>query len=243
MIKMLIIVAVIAIAHHWYINEFPDEEELTIATFALSISLALVGVAALIVGKRYSSSEVFGKAYIALGIGFFFFTAGDLTYIYYGWFTEESPYPSFADVFFLMFYPFAAYHLIKNIKYIKKKLSWGSKFGVVLVSATIVGIFGYMSIDVIEEEPFEFYFGLLFVSVSAIIFSLALLGATVFQHSILGSAWLILVGGLFILTVADVWYYYLEIVEGYAGDHLVNTLWIMGNVTILCALYKHKQTI
>ena len=240
---MLIIVAVVAIANQWYIIEFPDDEELTIATFSFSISAIPAGIAAFIVGRRYSSSEVFGITYIALGIAFFVATVGDLTYIYYGWFTEEVPYPSLADVFFLLYYPFVGYHLVRNINYIKKDLKWSSKFGAVLLSATIVGIFVYMSIDMIEEEPFDFYFGLIFVSASASIFSLALLGATVFRHSILGSAWLLLAGALFIFTVADVWYYYLEIIGGYTGAHFVNTLWVLSNVGIVYALYKHKKTI
>lgn len=242
-IKAIILVAVIAVAHQWYILEFPDDEEMTIATFTYGLSCLVAGIAAIFVTKRYWGSEVFGKTYLALSIAFFLLAAGDFTYIYYDWYTDEAPYPSLADVFFLLFYPVAAFHLVKNIRYFKKDLKLGPKIGVPALAILIVGIFAYMSIDMIEEEPFDFYFGLLFVLASAAIFSLAILGAAVFRDSILGTAWLLLAGGLFVFIVADVWYYYLEIVDGYTGDHFVNTLWVLGNAVIVYALYKHKKTI
>ena len=118
-IKALLLVALVGVIHQYYIMEFPDEEEMTIATFSLSIASAIAAITSFSVSKRYWGSEVFGKTYLALAISFCFVLAGDLTYIYYDWYTEEAPYPSIADVFFLLFYPFAAYHLVGNIKHFK----------------------------------------------------------------------------------------------------------------------------
>ena len=242
-VKAIIIVAVVAVIHQWYLVEFPDDEEMTFGTFTYGLSCLAAAIAAIFVARRYWGSEVFGKTYLALGIAFFLQAAGDFTYIYYDWYTLEAPYPSIADIFFLLFYPFAAFHLVKNIKYFKKDLSWSPKIGVVALTLGIGGIFAALSYDMIEEEPFDFYFGMLFVLVSGAIFSLAILGAAIFRDSVLGKAWLILAAGIFIFTVADVWYYYLEVADGYTGDHFVNTLWVLGNSAIVYALYKHKKTI
>ena len=242
-IKALIIVAAVTIVHQWYLVEYPDTEVMTAGTFTYGLSCLAAGIASVIVARRYWGSEVFGKTYLALGIAFFLQAAGDFTYIYYDWYTDEAPYPSMADIFFLLFYPFAAFHLVKNIKYFRKDLKWGPKIGVAALTAIIVVIFAYMSIDLIEEEPFEFYFGLFFVFCSSAIFSLAILGASVFRDSILGAAWLLLAGGIFIFTVADVWYYSLEVFDAYEGDHFVNTLWVLGNTAVVYALYKHGKTI
>jgi len=242
-IKALVIIASVTILHQWYLVEFPDDEEMTITTFSYGISSLIAGIAAIFVAKRYWGSAVFGKTYLALAIAFFFIFVGDSAYIYYDWYTDEAPYPSIADVFFLLFYPFAAFHLVQNIRYFKKDLKWGPKIGVPALVILIVGAFAFISIDMIDEEPFDFYFGLLFVLASAVIFSLAILGAAIFRDSILGAAWLLLAGGIFIFTVADVWYYYLELVEGFTGDHFVNTLWVLGNTAIIYALYKHRKTI
>ena len=242
-IKALIIVAAVAIVHHWYLVEFPDTEEMTAGTFTYGLSCFAAAIASSIIAKRYWGSEIFGKTYLALAIAFFLQGVGDFTYIYYDWYTDEAPYPSIAEVFFLLYYPFAGFHLVRNIKYFKKDLKWGPKIGVAGLTIIIVGIFAALTYEMIEESPIEFYLGLLFALASAVIFSLAILGASVFRDSILGTAWLILAGGIFIFTVADIWYYYLEVFDGYTGVHFVNTLWVLGNTAIIYALYKHKKTI
>lgn len=252
-IKALIIVVLVAVAHQFYIMEFPDDEEMTIATWSYTISSAAAAIAAFVVGKRYWGSEVFGKTYIALAIAFTLGAVGDSMYVYYDWYTDEAPYPSMADIFFLLFYVFAGYHLVKNIKYFKKDLSWSAKISVVAVAIIITGIFALGSLfdletqridpTLIEGEEFDYYFGLLYTIGSAVIFSLALLGASVFRHSVIGKAWLLLAAGIFFFTVADVWYYHLELTDSYTGDHFVNTLWVLSNAAIVYALYKHQKTI
>ena len=124
-LKAIIVVAIVGIAHQYYIMEFPDDEEMTIATFSLSISSAAAAITSFAVSKRYWGSEVFGKTYLALAISFCFVLAGDLTYIYYDWYTEEAPYPSIADVFFLLFYPFASLSL-KCV--VRSKICYPSNF-------------------------------------------------------------------------------------------------------------------
>ena len=216
---------------------------MTIATFSLSISSLAAAIASFFVSKRYWGSEVFGKAYLALGIGFCFIIAGDLTYIYYDWYSDDAPYPSIADIFFLGYYPCVAYHLLKNIKYFKKDLGIAPIIGVPALTGILVIIFAFLSIDLIEEEPVEFYLGLIYVLASASILSLAILGAAVFKSSILGTAWLILAIGILIYTVSDVWYYYLEMIDSYSGEHFVNTLWVLALTIMTYGLYKHKKTI
>ncbi len=252
-IKAIIIVALVAVVHQWYIMEFPDDDEMTIGTFTYGIGAAAGAIAAFMVGKRYWGSEVFGKTYIALAIAFVFNAAGDALYIYYDWFTEEAPWPSMADVFFLLFYPFAAYHLVKNIRYFRKQLNWGPKIGVAAVVITIVLTYaftylidsetGQFDTSLIEGEEFDFYFSLVFVAGSSIIFALAALGAVVFKDSVLGKAWLLLAIGIFFFTFADVWYYHLELAGTYGGSHFVDTLWVLSSAAIVYALYKHKKTI
>ncbi|MGC2561759.1 MAG: hypothetical protein WA326_01995, partial [Nitrososphaeraceae archaeon] len=69
------------------------------------------------------------------------------------------------------------------------------------------------------------------------------LGALVFRKSILGTVWLLLVVGITITTVGDVWYYYLEIFGQYDETHVVNSMWIVGYMVVAYALYKHRKTI
>ena len=156
---------------------------------------------------------------------------------------NEDPYPSIADVFFLLFYPFAAFHLVRNIRYFKRDLGWGPKAGVPALTAIIVLFFAYETFDYMEEDTFDFFFSLAFVLGSALILTLAVLGGAVFRTSVLGTAWLLLATGIFIFTITDVWYYILELTEGYDLAHPTNTLWVLSFIVVVYALYKHRKVI
>ena len=242
--KAIVIIVILTISYQIYISEFmEDSGELQFGSITYGLGSLISGIFALYVAKRYKGSEVFGVAYASLGIGLLFLFVGDTTYLYYEHVLEEDPYPSMADVFFVIYYPFTAYHLIRNIRYFKKDFSLSSKLFVPGLTLAIVLIFALISFDDIEGHSFDFYFGLIFVLGSSLILSLAILGVTVFRRSILGIAWLLLAVGLFLFTFADVWYYYLEIIEEYSISHFTNTLWITSNMIIVYALYKHKKII
>ena len=243
-IKALVLIAVLAITYQIYISEFVDEEETSFADFSYGLSSLAVGITALFVAKRYKGSPVFGKTYLALAIGFILLFVGDsIVYNYYLYVLEEDPYPSLADAFFIAFYFFTGYHLVKNIKYFKKDLSIGSKIGVPVLAIAFIAAFGLYTIETLDDDPIVYYMGILYVSASAAILSLAILGLTVFRHSVLGIAWFMLVIGIFFYSFADVWYYYLEEIEEFTIIHPVNTLWLISNIFMVYALYKHKKTI
>jgi hypothetical protein len=242
-IKALVIIALIAIGYQIYISEFVDEDEFSPADFSYGISSLAVGITAFFVYRRYRGSPIFGKTYLALAIGFVLLFVGDLVYNYYLMVLDEDPYPSIADAFFISFYFFTGYHLIKNIKYFKKDLGWGSKIGVPVLAAAMVVAFGLFTIETFYDDPMVYITSELYVVASAAILSLAILGLTVFRHSVLGIAWFMLVCGIFVYSFADVWYYYLEEIEEFSITHVVNTLWVLSNTFMVYSLYKHKKTI
>jgi len=241
--KALIIISVLGIAYQIYISEFVDEEEISFADFSYGISGLSVGITALFVAKRYSGSPVFGKTYFALAIGFMLLFVGDLVYNYYVIVLDEDPYPSIAEAFWYAFYIFVGYHLVKNIKYFKKDLGLFPKLGVPALAAVLVVGFGLLTIETLEEDPLVWLTSEIYVVASATLFSLAILGLTVFRNSVLGIAWFMLVIGIFLYSFADVWYYYLEEVEEYSIVHPVNTLWVISNIFMVYSLYKHKKII
>jgi len=241
--KALIIIAALAIIYQIYISEFVDEEEVSFADFSYGLSSLAVGITALFVAKRYRGSPIFGKTYLALAIGFILLFVGDSVYNYYLIVLDEDPYPSIADVFFIAFYFFTAYHIVKNIRYFKKDLSWGTKLAVPALATIVIVAFGLFTIETLAYDPVVYYMGELYVVASAAILSLAIVGAIVFRNSVLGIAWFMLVIGIFFYSFADVWYYYLEQIGEFSITHPVNTLWLVSNIFMVYALYKHKKTI
>ena len=242
--KVLAIIAVLAVGYHIYISSIPEESDnLEFADFSYGIGALACGIAGILIAKRYRGSEVFGKAYFALGLAFLLLFAGDLTWNYIELVLEDDPYPSLADVFYLGLYPLAGIHLILNIKYFKKDLGILPKIGVPALAILMVAIFFGFSFEDVEDLDFVFALDMVYVLGSATIFALSILGAAIFRQSVLGTAWLLLAVGIFIFTVADVWYYYLEIQEAYTGNHPVNTVWILSFMITVYALYKHKKII
>ena len=104
-------------------------------------------------------------------------------------------------------------------------------------------IYGYVSLEEFEEANFDFYYGIIFVLAASVTLSFAVYGASIFRKGMLGVAWLILVIGVLINSVADLWYYQLEIYGLYFDNHPVTILWFSSNMIMVYALYKHQKII
>jgi len=241
--KILFLIAVLAVAHLIFITYSEETDELQFGDITYGLSALASGIMALIVAKRYWGSEIFGRAYFALGIAFLFLFSGDLIYNYYVYALNQDPYPSIADLFFLAFPVFAMLHLVTNIKYFKRNIGIPAKVLTVTIAAVITLVYAYFSLQDLGDTNFDFYFGILFVATSSLILSHAILGASIFRQSVLGTTWLLLAIGIFIFTVADVWYYYLELFDAYSYNHPTNTLWVLANMVIIYALYNHRRAI
>lgn len=199
-------------------------------------------ITAFYVSKKYHDSKVFGRAYLALGLGLSMFALGEISYGALDLMGAET-YPSIADVFFFLFYPLGLYHLVANIRFFKPKLGIATKIIIVIIPISIVSIYSYLSFNEIGEVNFDYYYGLIFIISSSIVLSAGILGARIFRQGMLGVAWLVLVVGIVLTTAGDVWYYYLETFDQYDLTHPVNLFWYASYMVITYALYKHQNII
>lgn len=240
--KIIAIIIILAVGYHLYISIIPEDPlVLEFSDLSYGIGALACGVMSIIIAKRYKGSAIFSKTYLVLGVGFVFLFLGDLVFNYYELVLQEVTYPSLADVFFLAFHPLAAYHLIVNIKYFLKKIDLSTIMGQIMFPVSIVFVYAFLSFDEMDGFSLEYYVSTYYVISSSVILSLSLLGLSVFQKSVLGVMWLLLALGLFGTMIADDWYYYIELDESYDSNHPVNTIWILGFMTIFYALYKHRQ--
>jgi hypothetical protein len=208
-----------------------------------NVTPLIPSILAFIVTRRYWGSAVFGKAYFALGLAFLMTFIGEIVWSYYRVVLQEDPYPSIADIFFFAFYPLAIYHLLKNILYFKRRLDILTKIWLTLIPIAIVSIYAYLASEGDVLSTFDLYYGSIFVAATSTTLSLAVLGMLIFRHTLLGIVWLLLALGIMVNSVADVWYYYLELFDQYDEIHVVNSMWIMGYVLVAYALYKHTKIV
>ena len=241
--KVLLLVLGLVVGLQIYLSFATEENADQVITVVSVINPLIASAAGFYVAKKYRNSEVFGKSYFVLALGLLSFALGELTYVYYEFVLNEDPYPSIADVFFFGFYPLAFYHITKNVKFFKAKIDIKTKILVVILPISIIGLYSYLSFQQIGEANFDYYYGLIFISASSIVLAAAILGARVFRQGLLGVAWLVLVLGILLTTVGDVWYYYLETFEQYTLIHPVNLFWYASYWVITYALYKHQNII
>ena len=110
-------------------------------------------IVAILVGflvvKEYSLKTTHGKAFLLLTLGFLFFLAGEITWVIFGEFLGIDPFPSIADVFYLLAYPSLFIGLLIEIK--DAKLDFNKKkIGMLLFSFVALGVI-FLNFTVLQQ--------------------------------------------------------------------------------------------
>jgi len=243
-INYRIIVGIIAgvIAFQIYLSYIVDEPTSIVYVSGWSITLT-VAILSFVTAKKYSGIGVYGKAYMALGIGFIGFFLGDFTYFIYEQVLGLDPYPSIADVFYYLLYVMIIAYLLLHIRFFTKKIQTTDKLMIGIVSAITTVSYTLISASEIGELNFDFYYGIVFVSIVSVTLGLSVYGFRIFQKGIVGTTWLLLTVGILLFMVGDSWYYYIELFEGYDLRHPVISLWYVGQFFIIYSLLHHRKTL
>ena len=208
--------------------------------------LATCATSSIIVAKKYRGSDMFAKAYLFLGLGFYAWFAGDIIFYYYWFVLDLFPYPSPADFFFIANYVFAILHLYLNTRYFKPKWTAELKSLVIIIpiaSVSLFTIFAYNMWGVYDDLAFDLLYGNIFVVGISLTFALAAVGVIIFRESILKETWLLLAIGILLWAIGDSVFVYLETIEAFTHNHPINTIWVASFMIIIYALYKHHKTI
>lgn len=242
--KIIVIIIGLTVAYYAISNAIDAiTSEFNVIDVAELALQAAATITAFAISKMYWPGKIFGKAYFALGLSFAMWFIAEIIWQIYENVLFISPYPSFADIFYFAFYPFALYHMITNIrgfevKIFKKQNLWMAAIPV----ATLAG-YSYLAITEWGGANFDYYYSLIFVIAASVSTSFAILGALTFRHSAFAVVWSLLAVGLFLHIAADIWYYYLEIFSEYTNTHVVNALWQTGWMIIIYSLYKHQKVL
>ena len=232
----------------YFIPESESEKYEFLISIISFVNPLATSITSFVIWKRYDGSLVFGRAYLFLGMAYFMVFAAELTYLIYDLVLHVDPYPSIADVFFFALYPFTLIHLILNIRFFKsniiqKEKKWLFVIPIFIVSTYVLSSMFSTSGTFEDHISFDFFYGLIFTIGSAITLTFAMLGAKIFKSGSLGTVWLLLVIGILVNTIGDVWYYHIEIFGQYDLMHPVNIFWYSSYWLMVYALYRHKKEI
>ncbi len=238
--KILLLILGSVILFQIYLEYFISDIDLDNFLILILIPASFVtGCVSLAVARKHGTSK-FALAFYVLAIGYFCASIGEIIYYYFD-FVNIDPFPSIADVFFFIIYPTSMIHLVINISFYQVKSTLKSNIAMIFFAVSIILIYIYFAYDTFELFNIDFFYGLIFVSGAACITSVGLYGAIVVRKIPLGRSWFLLVTGIVIGTIADVWYYILESMQSYTLDHVVNLLWYTSYLIIIYSLYKHYK--
>jgi hypothetical protein len=242
-INFWLIAALIGIVSAFHFGITMQQNELAdfITQQFTETSAFATALAAIFVGSTYSQSRVFGRSFIVLGVGYLLIFVGETIYTIQDFVMHEDPYPSIADLFFMLAYPFIIAHMLINIRYFGSRIKKGSIMWMTGLGVAIFSSYFLLSLSQSTELNFEFYYGLIFVVLPSISIPITVYGVLLFRGGLIGKAWLILLFGNLANAVGDVWYYHLETLGQYQLNHPVNIFWFFAYWVIVYAIYKHRK--
>jgi len=242
--RILLGIFIGVVLFQFYLNFLDNEEQIEVSIIGVSLSSQIIaGIAALIVSKKYHGSKVFGRSFLSLAAAFFSLAIGETIYNVSLFVFNVDPFPSVADIFFFLLYPFTLVHLIINIKFFRIKNNLKDISLIIGLVLSIILLYSFLAFDAIGEFNIDFFYGLIFISGASLITSIGVYAAIRVRKIPLGKSWILLVAGILLGTIGDVWYQYLEILGGYGTAHVVNLLWYASYLVIIYSLYKHYKII
>lgn len=204
------------------------------------ILVALGGIYAV---KVYGFGSAGGRALLWIAAGFGAWTIGELVWYWFKDYVGIDPFPSVADVFYLLGYPLIFVGLIKEIRLLKIKLSQLGRptlslgLGVVFLLALIVGYFGvyraYNPAAALSENLIGMSYGVAdLLLIVALLFMFV--AVWVFKGGKLASFWSLMLFGIVSFLVADLLFVVYS--EPYINDVkpfiYLDLLWTFGD--LLC---------
>lgn len=224
---------------HIWINSTNDPR-IIVYSWSMGVPFAII-VFSFITAKKYFGTLIYSKAFKFLGISFVGIFFGELIYFIYEELLGLDPYPSLGDAFYFMFYPMIILFLRINIRFFSPKHSKIDTIIVLGIPITLSGI--YVILTTPNEFSFDFGFGLASIIATTTTLGFAIQAVRTFRGGVIQTTWILFVIGALSIAIGDVWYYYLEIFEGYSLEHPVNLFWYVGYLFVLYSLLKHKKTL
>ena len=114
------------------------DSQLDFSDIGLPIAQFITGIFGIFVANRYGwTTHVFGRAYLALGIGFLLWGIGSTVFIMLVVFGFDFPYPGLPDLFFVPTYFALLFHLSSVTRYFKRKFTKRDILVLVLIPVVI----------------------------------------------------------------------------------------------------------
>jgi two-component system, sensor histidine kinase PdtaS len=222
-----------------------DYESMAVQIWNLTPSLvaAICGILAV---RTYGLNNPHAKAFAFMALGIFFWFLGDFVWMLFEVFLNKSPFPSVADLFYLLAYPLLLVGLALELK--NNQIIWTPTKIVCsaissLILAFIVFYFGILKAYAPEETLVNNIIAMAYGvgDLILIIFGVAILMVTIgYRKGRLFMPWLLILSGFFLILIADILFaVYREEYENFMGlTRNIDLGWILGFLLIAFGFYS-----
>ena len=200
----------------------------------------LLASAALILARaRYEPTA--RAAWLAIGLAVVSFFVGSAGWsLAYGA-RANPPFPTFADIFWLMWYPLMALGLFRLVQSRLKKFSWHRWMDGIAVVLVVLTAGVALIIEPAADASVQGTMASI-IDFSYPVLDVLMIGAIIGVYGLLGwhpgRMWIILGAGIVLMAIADSVYAVQE-VGGTAGDTRYSFIWTTGAVVIAYAAWVH----
>lgn len=127
--------------------------QLIFTNWALNIPVGIALLTSLIIIFRTRLRKIEGNTFLSLTIGIILWFAAEITWTYYQiGLNIEVPYPSIADLLWLMGYLFVGYQLYNSLRFMNRSVYKIKKTDIFVVAFIIFSIIGYLLYTTIINE-------------------------------------------------------------------------------------------
>jgi hypothetical protein len=225
---------------------FAEDPNMIIYSDAIAFIVAILPVVtSLYVYSYFKKGNPEKTVWLVLCVGLILWLLGEILWFYYEALRGVDPFPSLADIAWILGYPslfVALFLLYRNVEVRVKAYEVAFGIVVLIIAAAVFLLFGHM---IPAEEEFTFLekaASLFYPVADLFLLYLALLITGLYWAGKLGYSWLLIAVGIILYVVGDLWFAYLEWMELYeeVAWHPVDFTWIIGDLLVFLGAAKYR---
>jgi len=229
-----------------------DSPLFTLVTDILFIIIGLgVSITVFYASKSFGFSSKEGKVWLYLSIGFFLWCLGDFFWAYNELVLKTNPFPSIADISYIVSYVFFIAGFLYELRIIKESITKKEviKSSILVLFAALASIYfvlipiAYSSEYDILSKIISLFYPIIDFVMLFFLFLLFFTFKDVFNYAKISRSWLILSVSFILILVADSLFAYFEWGYSYTGIYLVlcDLVWLIGYIMFAFGAFYHSH--
>ncbi|HMK33064.1 MAG TPA: hypothetical protein VK431_05515 [Nitrosopumilaceae archaeon] len=221
---------------------FGKEVVKMVTDFTYIIVSGMLVVLSIIISARFRSTGNHGKAWLLFfGIAISWFIA-ETTWVVYELIYNQNPFPSSADAFYLLGYPFLFLFSTQYLKPFKKSISKKMIISTSIIAVSVLIPNLYMTLDNnSSESKLAITLGAIYPVADAIVLIPAMIGIVLFFRGEVNFLWTLLLIGILFEVIADTGFQYFTLDNSYYTGHPIDILFIWSYIMFSFGIYSHTQ--